>query len=207
VNAALSVAIGVLALALALAGLGARHRSYALQRPLTPPVGSTQRIVFPFIASALSCRALDAALRLARAEDATLMPVFLARVPLTLPLDAQLPGQSQAAIALQEAIEHRAAAFGVPIDARIERGRTYRHALRQTIAHERYQRIVVAAAAHDGQPGFGADDVAWLLDNAPGEIVVLRPGSTDRPIAADIASDGGDAGARATRRPLFSRAA
>jgi hypothetical protein len=29
--------------------------------------------------------------------------------------------------------------FGVPVDARIERGRTYRHALRQTIAHEHYQ--------------------------------------------------------------------
>ncbi len=204
-NAILVGAVGVLAVALA--GLGVRQFSYTRQRPLSPPPGATQRILFPFIASALSCRALDAALRLARAEGATLMPVFLARVPLTLPLDAQLPGQSQAAIPLQEAIEHRAAAFSVPIDARIERGRTYRHALRQAIAHERYHRIVVAAAAHGGQPGFGADDVAWLLDNAPGEIVVLRPGSTDRPIAADIASGGSDTGAPETRRPLFSRGA
>jgi hypothetical protein len=218
-NVVLGVTIGMLAVALA--GLAARHRSPALKRPLTPPVGGTQRILFPFIASALSCRALDAALRLARAEDATLMPVFLARVPLTLPLDAALPRQSQAAIGLQEAIEQRAAVFGVPVDARIERGRTYRHALRQTIDHERYQRIVVAAAAHGGELGFGADDVAWLLDNAPGDIVVLRPGSDDRPLpivqtergrlhrrplAAVPACDGGDVRAPATRT-MISRGA
>ena len=129
--------------------------------------------------SALSQRALDAALRLARAESATLMPVFLARVPLTLPLDSPLPRQAAICLRLQEAIEQRAAAFGVPVDARVERGRTYRHALRQTIATERFERIVMAAAT-DGGPGFGPDDVAWLLATAPGEIVVLRPGAEDQ---------------------------
>ena len=39
--------------------------------------------------SALSQRALDAALRLARAEGATLMPVFLARVPNGTRIDIQ----------------------------------------------------------------------------------------------------------------------
>jgi hypothetical protein len=130
-------------------------------------------------ARALYRRALDAALRLARAEDATLMPVFLARVPLTLPLDSSLPRQAAVCLPLQEAIEQRAAAFGVPVDARVERGRTYRHALRQTFATERFERIVMAAAT-DGGPGFGPDDVAWLLATAPGEIVVLRPGAEDQ---------------------------
>jgi uridylate kinase len=45
--------------------------------------------------------------------------------------------------------------------------------LAEAIAHERFDRIVVAAAA-EGEPGFDADDVAWLLNRAPGEIVVLR---------------------------------
>jgi len=63
----------------------------------------------------------------------------------------------------------------VAVDSRIERGRTYRHALLELIAHERYDRIVVAAAP-DGAAGFTAADVAWLLHRAPGEIVVLRPG-------------------------------
>jgi nucleotide-binding universal stress UspA family protein len=144
----------------------------------TPPPGA-QRILFPFVASALSRRALDAALRLARAEDATLLPVFLACVPLTLPLDAPLPRQASICLPLQEAIEQRAFAFGVPVDARVERGRTYRHALRRTIAAERFERIVMAAAS-DGGPGFGPDDVAWVLATAPGEIVVLRPSAEDQ---------------------------
>ncbi len=140
---------------------------------------STRRILFPFAAHALSARALDAALRLARAEDATLVPVFLACVPLHLPLDTALPRQSNVAIPLQEAIEQRAAAFGVPVDARVERGRTFRHALRQTIENERYDRLVIAAA-HRGGPGFVPEDVAWLLDIAPGEIVALRPAKDEQ---------------------------
>ena len=71
------------------------------------------------------------------------------------------------------------AAVGVPVDSRIERGRTPRHALRQAIAQERFDRIVIAAASH-GSHGFNADDVAWLLDHAQGEIVVLRPGAEDQ---------------------------
>ena len=60
-----------------------------------------------------------------------------------------------------------------------QRGRTQRHALREAIAQERFDRIVIAAAAHGGH-GFDPDDVAWLLDNAEGEIVVLRPDKDDR---------------------------
>jgi hypothetical protein len=164
----------VLALVIALVALGTLHFNYRIRRPARIPITSTRRILFPFVAQALSPRGLDAALRLARAEDATLVPVFLARVPLHLPLDAPLPRQSQIALPLQEAIEQRAAMFGIAIDARVERGRTYRHALRQTIANERFDRIVIAAAAQ-GSAGFDPGDVAWLLDNAPGEIVVLRP--------------------------------
>ncbi|MGO9793866.1 MAG: universal stress protein [Solirubrobacteraceae bacterium] len=144
------------------------------RRPSRVPASGTTRILFPFVAQALSPRALDAALRLARSEEATLVPVFLARVSLYLPLDTALPRQSRIAIPLQEAIEQRASKFGVPVDARIERGRTYRHALRQTIQHERFEQIVIAASARN-QPGFDPGDVAWLIDEAPGEIVVLRP--------------------------------
>jgi len=146
-------------------------------RRSTPVRGQSdggRRILFPFVAGALSQRALEAALRLARADQATLVPVFLARVSLQLPLDTPLPRQSKIAMSLQDAIEQRASKVGVPVDARVERGRSYRHALRQTIAHEHYDRIVIAASAPD-QPGFDPADVAWLLDEAPGEIVVLRP--------------------------------
>ena len=66
----------------------------------------------------------------------------------------------------------------MPVDARIERGRTYRHALREAIAHERYDRLVVAAASARSE-GFNGDDIAWLLDHAPGEVVIIRPDGDD----------------------------
>ena len=68
-----------------------------------------RRILFPFVGGALSERALDAALRLARAEHATLVPAYLAPVPMALPLDAPLPSACGAAFELLEAIEQRAA--------------------------------------------------------------------------------------------------
>jgi nucleotide-binding universal stress UspA family protein len=174
------VIIVVVLVAAGAAGTCLVRRGVSLpQRATHLPGDSGQRILFPFVATALSRRALDAALRLARAEEATLVPVFLARVPMHLPMDAPLPRQAGVALPLQEAIEHRARRFGVPVDARIERGRTHRHALRETIQNERFDRIVVAASPHDGH-GFHTEDVAWLLDHAPGEIVVVRPGTEDQ---------------------------
>ncbi len=181
-TAVLIAIIAVLAVALAAAGAALRRQRHTPGKTLPVSAPTERRILFPFVGSALSQRALDAALRLARAEGATLMPVFLARVPLTLPLDSPLPRQAAVCLPLQEAIEQRAAAYGVPVDARVERGRTYRHALRRTIAAERFERIVMAAATGDGAGGggFNPDDVAWLLATAPGEIVVLRTGAEDQ---------------------------
>ncbi|HEY6397589.1 MAG TPA: universal stress protein, partial [Solirubrobacteraceae bacterium] len=172
----------VVALALALAALTAIHFRNPARRSLKVPATRARRILFPFMANALSSRALDAAFRLAIAEDATLVPVFLAHVPLNVPLETPLPRQCAVALPLQEAIEQRATRAGIPVDNRIELGRDYRHALRRAIANERYDRIVIAAASH-GTPGFSPGDVAWLLDHAPGEIVILRA-DTDEPLTA-----------------------
>lgn len=154
---------------IALAGLAAAAAFVLTRRRRSPLTAGPQRILFPFTGHALSQRALDAALRLARAEHATLVPVFLARVPMQLPLDSPLPRQCTAALPLLETIEQRAAAAGVPVDSRVDRGRTLRHAIREAIAHERFDRLVVAAG-----DGLASGDVAWLLDHAPGEVVIVR---------------------------------
>jgi hypothetical protein len=172
----LVVVLALAVAALALLRLHDRPRRRRLAAVAAPAV---RRILFPFIANALSRPALDAALRLSIAEGATLVPVFLARVPMQLPLEAPLPRQSGICIPLQEAIDQRASAAGVPVDARIERGRNYRHALRRAIQTERFDWIVIAAATQ-GSHGFDADDVAWLLNHAPGEIVVLRPSEEEQ---------------------------
>ncbi len=137
---------------------------------ITPAAG---RILFPFVGQALSTPAFDAALRLARAEGATLVPAYLAIVPLSVQLDTPLRKQAEAALPLLEAIEQRAASQGVPVDSRIEPGRSVRHSLRLLMEHEKFDRIVAAGATNGD--GFSADDVAWLLEHAPGEILILRP--------------------------------
>jgi hypothetical protein len=132
------------------------------------------RILFPFVGEALSRPALDAALRIARAEGATVVPAYLAVVPLTVALETPLRKEAEGALPLLEAVEQRAATMGVTVDSRIERGRTVRHALRLLMENESFDRVV-AAGASNGHDGFSPDDVAWLLENAPGEVLILRP--------------------------------
>jgi hypothetical protein len=165
------VVLAAAAVVLALAAL-----AVALSRRRRPPLtAGPHRILFPFTGHGLSQPALDAALRLARAEHATLVPVYLARVPMQLPLDSPLPRQCTAGLPLLETIEQRAATASVPVDARVDRGRTLRHAMREAIAHERFDRLVVAAG-----DGLGSGDIAWLLDHAPGEVVIIRPAGEAR---------------------------
>jgi hypothetical protein len=47
--------------------------------------------------------------------------------------------------------------------------------MREAIAHERFDRLVVAAG-----DGLESGDVAWLLDHAPGEVVIIRASEEER---------------------------
>jgi nucleotide-binding universal stress UspA family protein len=170
VTVALALLAGLLAGAGAALALERRRRARALARH-----DRVRRIAFPFTGEQLSEPALVAALRLARAEGATLMPVYLALVPMRLSADVPLPAQSAIALPLLEAVEQRATRAEVPIDSRIERGRSVRHALRQLVAHERFDRMVVAAAGAEGAEGFDPEDIAWLMRRVPGELIALRP--------------------------------
>jgi hypothetical protein len=154
--------------------LGAVVAVAVRRRGSDEPAPTTRRILFPYVGTHLSTSALDAALRIARVENATLVPVYLAPVPMALPLESPMPRTCDRAFELEEVIEHRAAAAGVPVDGRIGRGRTIRHALRQLLAEEPHDRIVIAAAT-SRTDGLSPDEVAWLLEHADGEVVILRP--------------------------------
>lgn len=161
--------------AVVIAGVSAIALAITVWRQRRGPLArSTRRILFPFSGGDLSRDALDAALRLASAEHATLVPAYLARVPMTLPLDAPMPRQCETAVPLLDTIEQRAARAHVDVDSRIEAGRTTRHALARLLDEEAYDRVV-AVAATNGSDGFGSDDVRWLIDHAGGELVILRP--------------------------------
>jgi nucleotide-binding universal stress UspA family protein len=165
---------------------------------------AVHRILLPFTGTEISRRALDAALRLARAEGATLMPAYLAEVPLRLPLACALPKEAAGAMAMLEAIEQRASAQDVPVDARIERGRSYRHALERLLGDETFDRVVVPAGGggSGAEPGPGAggaeglsgEDLVWLLRKAPAEVLILRPAPEDhRTLRAPANGNGGSA--------------
>jgi nucleotide-binding universal stress UspA family protein len=166
-------------------GLGALGGFWLAKRRRHKASGEgVHRILLPFTGTEISRRALDAALRLARAEGGTLMPAYLATVPLQLPLGCPLPKEAEGAMAMLEAIEQRAAAQGVDVDARIERGRTYRHALERLLDEEEFDRVVVPAQAAGGE-GLSGDDLVWLLRSAPAEVLILRPAPEDhRKVAA-----------------------
>jgi len=167
-----------LALLLGLAGGYLVARTRRLGKSSERPQ-RVHRILLPFTGTEISRRAVDAALRLARAEEATLMPAYLAEVPKQLPLECAIPGEAAKAMPMLEAIEQRATGQGVPVDARIERGRSYRHALRRLLARESFDRVVVSATA-TGAAGLSGDDLVWLLEKAPAEVLILRPGPDDR---------------------------
>jgi len=175
-----------LALVLGLIGgfLFARRRRGGAQKDATES-DLVNHILLPFTGTEISRRALDAALRLSRAEGATLMPAYLAQVPKSLPLDCPIPNEAATAMSMLEAIEQRAGAQGVPVDSRIERGRTYRHALARLLADETFDRVVVSASA-TGTAGLSGDDLVWLLEKAPAEVMILRPGPEDHRVVGPL---------------------
>jgi hypothetical protein len=140
-----------------------------------------RRILVPFSGN-LDPTVLSAAIRIAGAEKAVLVPAYLLIVPLRYAEDSPLRDQVEVAMPLLEAVEHAALRAGVPVDARIEKGRTPTHALRRLWEVERFDRIVAPAPA-DGRGGFTEKELAWLLTHAPTETVVLKPAPTALPVA------------------------
>jgi len=151
--------------------LARAHRRADLPLPV-------HHILLPFTGTEISRRALDAALRLAHAEGATLMPAYLATVPKRLPLDCAIPSEAEKAMPMLEVIEQRATGQGVAVDARVERGRSYRHALARLLDREDFDRVIVPAAP-ESRAGLTGDDLVWLLEKAPAEVLILRPSPED----------------------------
>jgi nucleotide-binding universal stress UspA family protein len=176
VSVAVLIVVGVVCLAVGLFGgywLPPHGRRPGKDRP--KPV---KRILLPFTGSSISRRAFEAAVRLATAENATIVPAFLARVPRNLPIDAPVPAQCSGGMTLLEAIEQRAAGEGLVVDARVGRGRSYRDALRRLLDQEHFDRVIVSATVSP-QVGLSPDDLEWLLARVPAEIMILRPAPDD----------------------------
>ena len=174
-SAGLATGIGLVYLAVGLA-VGYWLLPHA-RRPRRGRPQPVRRILLPFTGQAISRRAFDAALRLAKAENATIMPAFLARVPRNLPIEAPLPAACAVGMPLLEddrAGRPRRKSRSMPAS----RGRTYRDALRHLVEEERFDRIIISAT--DGpRNGLSSGDLEWLLERVPAEVMILRPAPDD----------------------------
>lgn len=168
------------------AGAGGRWWRRRTVRP--ERADATRRILLPFSGDEISKRALQAAVRLAKAEDAVIMPAYLARVPMTLPIDAPLPLRCSEAMPMLEAIEQRVTGQGVTVDARVSRGRTERDALRRLLARERVDRVIVSVPHQ--RDGLDERDLEWMLHRIDAEVMILRPAPEDRRTLSPAAVQG-----------------
>lgn len=156
-----------------------------LRRPrrLAAPPGA-RRILVPFVGN-LDPTVLAAAIRIARAENAVLVPAYLAIVPLRFPEESPLRAEVDVAMPLLEAVELAALRSGVPVDARIEKGRSPTHALQRLWDVEHFDRVVAPAPTNGG--GFSPKDLTWILAHAPAETLILRPQPTEEATPARLA--------------------
>lgn len=171
------IVVGVACLAAGVAG--GYWLAPSRPRPRKDRPKPVKTILLPFTGSSISRRAFEAAVRLATAENATIVPAFLARVPRYLPIDSPVPGQCSDGMPLLEAIEQKAAAQGLTVDARVARGRSYRDALRRLLAEEHFDRVIVSAT-ESPRIGLSGDDLEWLLERVPAEVMILRPAPDDK---------------------------
>jgi hypothetical protein len=166
---ALVVALGLAVVALT----GALVYRIRMPKQLRRRPGAN-RILLPFTGNSLDATVLRAAIRIAHAEGAVLVPAYLLIVPLQYSEDSPLKQEVAVAMPILEAVEHAALRAGVPVDARIEKGRTPTHALRRLWDVEQFDRIVAPAPVED-HLGFSPKDLTWILTHAPAETLVLRP--------------------------------
>ena len=169
------VLVVVIAVAGVLVGIAAGywlppHGRLPCAQPLPWPCAGS---CLPFSGEAISRRSLEAAVRLAKAENAIIMPAFLARVPMNLPLETALPVQCARGMPLLEAIEQRVASQGIAVDSRVGRGRSPAMRCANCLDQEHFDRIIVSAD-EDPRAGLGYDDLRWMLERVPAEILILR---------------------------------
>jgi hypothetical protein len=142
-----------------------------------PRTTSSKRVLVPFTGGELDPMVLEAAIRVAKAENATLVPSYLMVIPLEYGLEAPLQREVAVAMPLLEAVEHAGLRAGLAVDARVEAGRSPTHALQRLWDAERFDRIIAPAPAGRGY-GFTPKELQWILVHAPAETLILRPDPT-----------------------------
>ena len=131
------------------------------------PLVSSRIVLLAFTGPLVPRRGLETALAGEVGTGLTIVAAHLLRVPLHLPIDAQVVEGEARARELLAAVQVRGARAGVRVVARIARGRSYRHALGVLLADGGYARVVLSRA-----PAFA---IGRLVDTVACELVVVPP--------------------------------
>jgi hypothetical protein len=164
----LTIAFILLSVLLALLLVRERRR-----RRRAESAGARSSILFPFDERTFCPSAVDLTLRIAQSDGAVVIPTYIAIVPMRVSLEAPVQRQSLKALPFFDRIQDQADSLGVPLDCRIQPGRSYRHSMRRAFELDDFDRVVIAAAGTHGL-GFSSEDVAWALDHSESQLLVLK---------------------------------
>jgi APA family basic amino acid/polyamine antiporter len=113
------------------------------------------------------------ACELAKQHDAKLTAIYLIRVPYSLPLDAPLPYRVVVAESILQRAEAIAHEFGVDIETKILRCRTFDASIIQYIEHKKFDLLVLSSLKSKEKPEGGLDAVTErILKKAPCRVFI-----------------------------------
>ena len=134
-----------------------------------------KRILVPFTGGALDPTVLAAAIRIARAEEATLVPAYLIVVPLEFSAEAPMRTAGRGRDAAARSGRARRAARWRS-GRRASRERPVRRSMRSSGSGTPSGSTASSCRRRSaGAPGFTPKDLAWMLTHAPSETLILRP--------------------------------
>jgi nucleotide-binding universal stress UspA family protein len=159
--------------------LSARERVLGRVTPaigdLVPDLeGTYERILVPMKLGLIGEEVLGTAFRLAEEQGCEVHVLHVIRVPLDLPIDAELIDAEEAAEASLAEAKLLAADQGIPIQVHIVRGRAIGEAIvHEAVDHEVDLIVVGSAPRWRRQSRFFSPTVDYVLRKAPCEVMVI----------------------------------
>ena len=144
------------------------------------PVASGLTLLVPFTGSPASLRGLEVALRMARSEkQSEIHPIFVVEVDRRLPLDVELPEETERGERCLSEAEEKARRYKLACSGDILQARDAGHALVDEAVTLGVDGIVIGVA-RSGREGQALDlgkTVEYVLRHAPCEVIVVRDGT------------------------------
>lgn len=165
------VGIGVGLVFSYLTGFGRARRP--LPAPIAPKGG---RILLPFTGERVPERALEVAADLARFREATLVLFYVAIVPVTLNIEAELTREVERGFSALEEAERMVKKVDVHTEIRLERERTARRGIIEMLKREPFDSVVIEM--EPAGPGLKLEkqieDITYLFQRIKQEIIIVR---------------------------------